>query len=151
MQDTWTEHNPPTLFLEEKGSFFYNFWQNFFFFIYLPWFYRHFSWNFNFSTTFHYASILCTGWDTYFSQVFLNFFLQLFVTGISINFGQQVASLIQCDHKGILGSGPWVPDCYNGKIQSFFAESGPFPDHFFNFSGLLVVIFIQIVKKGYKM
>ena len=57
----------------------------------------------------------------------------------------------QWDHKEILGSGPWVPDCYNGKIQSFFAESGPFPDHFFNFSGLLVVIFIQIVKKGYKM
>ena len=59
--------------------------------------------------------------------------------------------LVQWDHKEILGSGPWVPDCYNGKIQSFFAESGPFPDHFFNFSGLLVVIFIQIVKKGYKM
>ena len=59
--------------------------------------------------------------------------------------------LMQWDHKEILGSGPWVPDCYNGKIQSFFAESGPFPDHFFNFSGLLVVIFIQIVKKGYKM
>ena len=57
----------------------------------------------------------------------------------------------QWDHKEILGSGPWVPDCFNGKIQSFFAESGPFPDHFFNFSGLLVVIFIQIVKKGYKM
>ena len=58
---------------------------------------------------------------------------------------------MQWDHKEILGSIPWVPDCYNGKIQSFFAESIPFPDHFFKFSGLLAVIFIQIVKKGYKM
>ena len=57
----------------------------------------------------------------------------------------------QWDRYRIFRSGPRVPGCYNGKIQSFFAESGLFPDHFFNFSGLLFVIFIQIVKKGYKM
>ena len=39
----------------------------------------------------------------------------------------------QWDHNEILGSGPWVPDCYNGKIQSFFAESGPFPTIFLTF------------------
>ena len=54
---------------------------------------------------------------------------------------------IQWDRYRIFRSAPQVPGCYNGKIQSFYAESGPFPDHFWNFSGLLVVIFVAIVKK----
>ena len=60
---------------------------------------------------------------------------------------------IQCDQNWIVRSGPWVLDCYNGKIQSYFAKSGPFPDHFLHFPGLLVVMFIQILKRivKYKM
>ena len=45
-----------------------------------------------------------------------------------------------------LRSGPRVPSCYNGEIQSFYAKSGPFPDHFWNFSGLSVVMLVTIVK-----
>ena len=45
-------------------------------------------------------------------------------------------------HYRILRSGPLVTGCCNGEIQSFFPKSGPFPDHFFNFSGLLVDTFI---------
>ena len=54
---------------------------------------------------------------------------------------------LQCDQNWILHSGPWVLDCYNDKIQSFYAKSGLFPDHFLNFSGPQVVMFIQILKK----
>ena len=46
----------------------------------------------------------------------------------------------QWDHYRILRFGPLVPGCCNGEIQSFYAKSGPFPDHFLNFSGLLVVL-----------
>ena len=53
-------------------------------------------------------------------------------------------------HYRILRSGPLVTGCCNGEIQSFFPKSGPFPDHFFNFSGLLVVLSISIVKKVVK-
>ena len=49
---------------------------------------------------------------------------------------------IQWDHYRILRSGPPVPGCYNGEIQSCYAKSGPFPDHFLNFSGHLVILFV---------
>ena len=59
----------------------------------------------------------------------------------------------QWDRYRILRSGPPVPGCYNGEIQSFYAKSGPFPDHFWNFSGLSVVMLVKIVKmvKGLKI
>ena len=56
----------------------------------------------------------------------------------------------QWDRYRIFRSGPRVPGCYNGEIQSFYAESGPFPDHFWNFSGLLVVI-LQFIALEYKL
>ena len=57
-----------------------------------------------------------------------------------------VMMMMQWDRYRIFRCGPRVPGCYNGEIQSFCAESGPFPVHFWNFSGLLVVIFVGIVK-----
>ena len=53
---------------------------------------------------------------------------------------------MQWDQYRILRSGPQVPSCYNGEIQSFYAKSGPFPAHFWNFSGLSVVMLVKIVK-----
>ena len=53
-------------------------------------------------------------------------------------------------HYRILRFGPPVPGCYNGEIQSFYAESGPFLDHFWYFSGLLVVI-LQFIALEYKL
>ena len=53
----------------------------------------------------------------------------------------------QWDHKKILGSGPWVPDCYKIQNSELFCGIQTFSGPFFNFSGVLVVIFIQIVKK----
>ena len=51
----------------------------------------------------------------------------------------------QWDRYRIFRSGPRVPGCFNGEIQSFYAESGPFLDHFWNFSELLVIILIVFV------
>ena len=53
---------------------------------------------------------------------------------------------LQWDQYRILRSGPRVQSCYNGKIKSFYAKSGPFPDHFWNFTGLSVVMLVKIVK-----
>ena len=39
----------------------------------------------------------------------------------------------QWDRYRIFRSGPRVPGCYNGEIQSFYAESGPIPDHLWHF------------------
>ena len=41
----------------------------------------------------------------------------------------------------------WSQAAVMGKFSFFPPKSGPFPDHFFNFSGLLVVLSIYIVKK----
>ena len=49
---------------------------------------------------------------------------------------------------GFRTMGPGLLQWQNSEL---FAESGPFPDHLFNFTGLLVAIFIQIVKKRFKM
>ena len=62
----------------------------------------------------------------------------------------KVENIMQWDRYRIFCSGPRVPGCYNGKIQSFYAESGPFPDYFWNFSGLLVVI-LQFIALEYKL
>ena len=46
----------------------------------------------------------------------------------------------QWDQYRILHSGPLGPGCCNGENPDFQAQSGPFPDHFLNFSGPLVVL-----------
>ena len=49
-------------------------------------------------------------------------------------------SIIQWDHYRILRSGQLGPGYCNGGNSVLFAKSGPFPDHFLNFSGPLVVL-----------
>ena len=66
----------------------------------------------------------------------------VFIISVNIIFDKTVKLQMQWDQNRILHSGPQVQYCYNGKIQSFYAKFGPFPDHFLNFSGLLVIIFI---------
>ena len=53
-----------------------------------------------------------------------------------------VVKLMQWDQYRILHSGPLGPGCCNGENPYFSAQSGPFPDHFLNFSGPLVVLLV---------
>ena len=54
---------------------------------------------------------------------------------------------VHWDKKRILGSGPRIPSCNNGKIQSFYAKSGLFLNHFWNCSRLAVLCSLKLFIK----